>query len=85
MRVVRGIRSICSALGGNTCERKGVREKRGDSMRSKSCAEVLSKGVSCPVIGAIAVSCEEFALRCDITILESLEKGCMPLGLGLAE
>ena len=45
-------------------ERKSIRVKRSDSMRSKSR----------PVIGAIGASGAELALRRDIVILESLEK-----------
>ena len=39
--------------------------------------QCLGEGVCRPVIGAIAIACAELALRCDITVLESLEEGCM--------
>ena len=58
-------------------ERESVRALRGDCMRSESCAEVLSEGVSRPVISAVAVACAELALCCDVTVLESLEESCM--------
>ena len=58
-------------------ERESIRAEGGDGMRSESCAEVLSKGVSRPVIGAVSVSCAELALGGDITGLENLEEGCV--------
>ena len=58
-------------------ERESIGAERGDCMRSESCAEALGKGVSRPMIGAVAVSCAELALGGDITGLESLEEGCV--------